>query len=216
MRPKAGITREERKLLVEMGVTKNVMSKIDNASNHTDGERALTDAKAVCRKGFRVLALECHPDHNQHLSEKEIGEKSERFKRMKSAHDKFLESRYQGQRTSNTRRAAANFDPFGFYTSANQEMDDDLRYWDDPIMRNFMSMKRQQERRQRVSAEDILEEHRKRQFWHSQGLDYDKMKKQAEAKPPEKVVMLADRKGVWYPERGRWILRTSRPKKSTK
>jgi hypothetical protein len=210
VRPKKAITRAERKLLVEMGVTREVMGTIEGASNNTDGEQALANAKAICRKGFRSAALECHPDHNQHLPEKEIKKKSERFKRMKSAHDKFLESRYQGQQGTNTRRAAADFDPFGFYPN----VDDELRYWDDPLMRNFMRMKRQEQKRRARDPVDILEEMRKRAHWKKLGLDYDEMKRREEAKPKEKVVKLPDGKGIWYPERGRWILQTKRPKKS--
>jgi hypothetical protein len=212
VRPRKAITTAERKLLVEMGVTQEVMSAIDSASNYTDGEKALTNAKIICRKGFRSAALECHPDHNQHLTEKEIEKKSERFKSMKAAHDKFLESRYQGQQSTNTRRAATDFDPFGFYS----DVDDELRYWNDPIMRNFMRMKRAEEKRRAQDPVDILEEMRKRAHWKKLGLDYDEMKKREQAKPKEKVVALADNKGVWYPERGRWILQTKRPKKSGK
>lgn len=207
------MTREVRECLSEMGVTEEVMAKIRSASNHTEGQKALDEAKEVCRRGFKTVAMEYHPDRNQHLEEKEREQKSRRFKRMKSVHDDFLRSRYRGPRRTNTRKGSGNFDPFGFYAAADQDLEDDLRYWNDPLLRNFMRMKRAEEGRRKARYAEVIEETKKRIYWQNLGLDYDEMRAQ-ESK--EKVVVLAGKKGVWYPERSRWILRTSRPGKSSK
>lgn len=199
-----------------MGVTDEVMAKVRAASNHTDGNKALDEAKDICRRGFKSAAMNYHPDLHQHLPADELAEKSEQFKQLKSVCDDYLESRYQGPRASNTRRAASNFDPFGFQAAANQEMDDDLRYWDDPLLRNFMRAKRAAERDRAQRYGTSFEERKKRIYWNNLGLDYDEMKAREARKPKEKVVALAGNKGVWFPERGRWILKTCRPKKSPK
>ena len=210
MKRKTGMTREVRECLAEMGVTTEVMAKVRAASNHTEGKIALDEVKDICRKGFKVAARDYHPDLNHHLSEEERLEKAERFKRLRSVHDDFLKSRYRGPRKSNTRRAATDFDPFGFHTAARQDLEDDLRYWDDPVVRNFVKRKREVERQRAAEFSTIYEDAKKRIYWEKMGLNYDEIKRKA---PKEKVMTLAGHKGVWYPERGRWILQTKRPKK---
>jgi curved DNA-binding protein CbpA len=211
LRPKGVITKAHRKLLVELGVDEKVWAKINAASNHTDGQRIYDEAKEVCRKGYKAAALRYHPDVNQQLSDDERSKKESHFKLLKEAFEVFGESRYQGN-SSNTRRASSDFDPFGFQGVADTQMEDDLRYWNDPLMRNFMRMKRQQEQVRRESAASVMEDYAKREFWRSMNLDYDKMKGREAAKPPEKVLTLAGNKGVWYPDRSKWV-KTERPKK---
>lgn len=112
---KTGMTSEVRECLAEMGVTDEVLAKVKSASNHTDGEKLLAEAKETCRKGFRAIAGRYHPDQNQHLPPNELKAKEERFKRLRSVHDSFLESRYRGPERSRTQMGADDFDPFGFY-----------------------------------------------------------------------------------------------------
>lgn len=126
MNKRTGMSREVRECLAEMGVTEEVFAKIRSASNHTDGERLLDEAKEICRKGFRTVARLYHPDLNEHLPPNERKTKEERFKRLRSVYDSFLESRYRGPRRSNTQMGANNFDPFGFY-SADSAFEDVLR-----------------------------------------------------------------------------------------
>jgi len=112
---KTGMTNEVRACLAEMGVTDEVLANLKTASNHTDGQKLLDEAKEICRKGFRAVAKIYHPDLNQHLPVDERKAKEERFKRLRSVHDSFLESNYRGPVRSNTQMGADNFDPFGFY-----------------------------------------------------------------------------------------------------
>lgn len=144
------MTNEVRECLAEMGVTEAVFVRIRTASNHTDGERLLDEAKEICRKGFRSVASKYHPDQNQHLQPDEIKAKEERFKRLRSVHDSFLESRYRGPRRSKTQMGAANFDPFGFHPDAEEI----LRYWSDP---DLVQRVREARRRERIRwAQEIL------------------------------------------------------------
>ena len=212
MRPKGVITKAHRKLLVELGVDGKVWAKINAASNHTDGQKLYDEAKEICRKGYKDAALRYHPDVNQHLSDDDRGKKEAHFKLLKDAFETFGDSRYQGNTRTNTRRAAANFDPFGFSATADAHMEDDLRYWDDPIVRGFMRHKRQQENLRRESVASVMEDYAKREYWRKMGLDYDDLKSKEDAKPKEKVLTLAGSKGVWYPDRSKW-LKTERPKK---
>lgn len=113
MRPKStGMTPEVRECLAEMGVTEEVFAKIRACSNHTDGDKALEEAKQICKAGFRAIATKYHPDHNQHLPPDELKVKEERFKRLRSIHDSFLESRYRGPERARGQRVAVPFDPF--------------------------------------------------------------------------------------------------------
>lgn len=130
MRKTTGMTPEVRECLAEMGVTEEVFAKIRSASNHTDGGKFLEEAKETCRKGFRAVAANYHPDHNQHLPAEVIKQKEEHFKRLRSIHDSFLESRYRGPRRSATQMGAVNFDPFGFSGLSREAMLDQLRTWD--------------------------------------------------------------------------------------
>jgi len=211
MRHRVGITQAERGLLAEMGVDKTVWSKINAASNHTDGQLAIDEAKAICRKGYKAAAGKYHPDVNQHLPEKERNEKEKHFKLLKAAFEYFTtQYRHQWPR-SNTRRAAHNFDPFGFQGSYDQKLEDELRFWNDPNALNFMRIKREQERQQRADI-NYLEQIRKRELWRSMGLNYDEMMRRDRAKPPERITTLAGGSGVWYQDRSVWT-KTARPKK---
>ena len=209
MKRKTGMTAEVRKCLAEMGVTEAVMAKVRAASNHTDGQIALDEAKEICRKGFRTVALKYHPDHNQGLPPEEIEKKSQQFKRMKSIHDDFMKAKFVGSRRR-ARKAAANFDPFGYAAYGNETLDDELRYWNDPIMLNFVRMKRDREYRTRSA---IIDELKKREFWGKHGLDYDEMRRRD---ANGRTVTLAGGKGVYFPDKGRWVTQTRRPKKSDK
>lgn len=151
------MTDEVRECLAEMGVTEEVFAKVKSASNHTDGAKFLEEAKEVCRKGFRAIAASYHPDHNQHLPAEEIKTKEERFKRLRSVHDSFLKSRYVGRSRSNTRPAARNFDPLGFYGRRREDMEDDLRFWGNPIMREAVRKQREADRARLIRmAQEIL------------------------------------------------------------
>jgi len=210
-RSRPGITKAERILLDEMGVTQVVWDKVNKCSNHSDGMAALDDAKAICRKGYKVAAGKYHPDVNQHLSEEDRNKKEDHFKLLKSAFEYFTgEYRHQWAR-SNTRRATTNFDPFGFQHVSDANLEDELRHWSDPNVLNFIRLKREQERQQQADL-SYMEQIRKQELWATMGLDYHEMMRRERAKPPEKVLALADNKGVWYPDRSRWV-KTERPKK---
>jgi DnaJ-class molecular chaperone len=142
------MTPEVRECLAEMGVTEEVFAKIRACSNHTDGEKALDEAKQICKAGFRVIATKYHPDHNQHLPSEELKTKEERFKRLRSIHDSFLESRYRGPQRAHGQRIAVPFDPF------KGEMSD-LALMD--LLRNWH---RQESERERIARE---REERRRQ-----------------------------------------------------
>lgn len=159
MRKTTGMTPEVRECLAEMGVTQDVFAKIRSASNHTDGTKFLDEAKDICRKGFRAVAATYHPDHNQHLPASEIATKEERFKRLRSVHDSFLESRYRGPRRSNTQMGAINFDPFGFSAMSREEMIDQLRHWQSP--ENLRKIAQEREAR-RARAIQIMQDAIKR------------------------------------------------------
>jgi hypothetical protein len=157
MRRVVGMTDEVRECLAEMGVTEEVFVKVRSASNHTDGAKLLEEAKETCRKGFRAIASSYHPDHNQHLPEGDIKLKEERFKRLRSVHDSFLKSRYIGRRRSNARPAADNYDPFGFYGRRQEDMEDDLRFWGDPILRDAIRKQREADRARLIRmAQEIM------------------------------------------------------------
>ena len=159
MKKTTGMTDEVRECLAEMGVTADVFAKVRSASNHTDGAKFLDEAKEICRKGFRAVATTYHPDHNQHLPPNEIKAKEERFKRLRSVHDSFLESRYRGPRRSSTQMGARNFDPFGFGAMSREAMIDQLRHWDSP--EELAKIARYREER-RARAIEILQQAIKR------------------------------------------------------
>lgn len=214
-RHRTGLTKRERNLLDEMGVTQAVWDKINKCSNHTEGLAALVNAKVVCRDGYRVAAMKYHPDTNQHLSEEDLKKKEDHFKLLKAAFEYFTDEYRHQWPMSNTRRAATNFDPFGFQSVADANTEDILRNWgssDDELMRNFRRMKRAQERQNQADL-DHLESFRKREMWASMGLDYDEMMKREAAKPKEVVTVLANNKGVWYRDRSVWKKTTRPPKK---
>lgn len=157
MRRVTGMTDEVRACLAEMGVTEEVFAKIKAASNHTDGSKLLDEAKEICRRGFRAIATNFHPDHNQHLPPEEIKAKEDHFKRLRSVHDSFLKSTYRGPARSRTQPGAANFDPFGFYTMRQQEMHDDLMYSGNDLARAFLRRKRELEREKLIKmAREII------------------------------------------------------------
>jgi len=193
-----------------MGVTKDVWHKINRSSNHTDGQKALADAKVLCRKGYKEAAGKYHPDVNQHLSEEDRNKKESHFKLLKAAFEYFTVEYLHQWPTSNTRRAATNFDPFGFQHVSDSNLEDELRHWNDPLVRNFIRIKREQERQQQADL-SYMEQIRKQELWASVGLDYDEMMRRERAKPPERVLTLADGKGVWYPDRSIWV-KTERPR----
>jgi len=153
------MTAEVRECLAEMGVTEEVFAKVRSASNHTDGAKFLDEAKEICRKGFRSVATTYHPDHNQHLPAEEIKAKEERFKRLRSVHDSFLESKYRGPRCSNTQMGAVNFDPFGFSAMSREAMIDQLRHWQSP--ENLRKIAQEREAKQ-ARAIQIMQEAIKR------------------------------------------------------
>ena len=197
-----------------MGVTQEVWDKINKCSNHTEGLAALADAKTVCRKGYRVVAMKYHPDTNQHLSEEDLKKKEDHFKLLKAAFEYFTnEYRHQWPR-SNTRRATTNFDPFGFQAVADANTEDILRNWStqNDHVENFRRIMREQER-QAQSDLDLIEKFRKREIWADMGLDYDEMMRREAAKPKEVVTVLANNKGVWYRDRSVWKKTTRPPKK---
>lgn len=198
-----------------MGVTQEIWDKINRCSNHTEGLRKLDEAKEICRKGYRVVAMKYHPDTNQHLPEEELKKKEDHFKLIKAAFEYFTNEYHHQWPRSNTRRAAANFDPFGFQAADDANLEEVLRNWgepDDVLMRNFRRMKREQQERQAQSDLDVIELLRKRQVWADMGLDYDEMMRREAAKPKETITVLANNKGVWYPDRSVWK-KTTRPKK---
>jgi hypothetical protein len=108
------MTPEVKGCLEEMGVTEEVLAKVRACSNHTDGEKALDEAKQICKAGFKNAARLYHPDLHQHLPPEELKAKSERFLRLRSVHDSFLESKYRGPARARTygQRVAVPFDPF--------------------------------------------------------------------------------------------------------
>lgn len=159
MRKTTGMTPEVRGCLAEMGVTEEVFAKIRAASNHTDGAKFLDEAKEICRKGFRAVAANYHPDHNQHLPPNVIKSKEEHFKRLRSVHDSFLESRYRGPKRSNTQMGSLNFDPFGFSAMSRDQMIDQLRHWQSP--ENLEKLRREREAR-RARAIQIMQDAIKR------------------------------------------------------
>jgi hypothetical protein len=155
MRKGRGMTTEVRECLAEMGVTEAVFEKIRAASNHTDGERELEAAKEICRKGFKAIVSKYHPDQNQHLPLNERKTREERFVRLTSVRDSFLESRYRGPSRSRTQMGAINFDPFGFHRTS--EAEEILRNWDNPHLAAIFKRMRDQERAERLQRfKDIL------------------------------------------------------------
>lgn len=159
MRRVTGMTDEVRECLAEMGVTEEVFAKVRAASNHTDGARLLEEAKETCRKGFRAIASSYHPDHNQHLPADDIKLKEERFKRLRSVHDSFLKSRYRGPTRSRTQMGASNFDIFGFHGRRREEIEDDLRFWGNPVLREAVRKQREADRARLIRmAQEILKD----------------------------------------------------------
>lgn len=155
MRKGNGMTTEVRECLAEMGVTEAVFEKIRAVSNHTDGERELEAAKEICRKGFKAVVAKYHPDQNQHLPPNERKAREERFVRLTSVRDSFLESRYRGPNRSRTQMGAINFDPFGFHRT--REAEEILRHWDNPHLAEVLRRVREQERAERLQRfKDIL------------------------------------------------------------
>jgi hypothetical protein len=147
------MTPEVRECLAEMGVTDEVLAKVRACSNHTDGEKALDEAKEVCRRGFRSVAALYHPDQNQHLPADEIASKNERFMRLRSVHDSFMKSRYRGPRRSNVQRVTINFDPFGYSKAMRERMHDNLRQWNN---QDFQRIAKEREERRRQVLEILL------------------------------------------------------------
>lgn len=147
------MTPEVRECLAEMGVTEEVLAKVRACSNHTDGEKALDEAKEVCKRGFRAIAALYHPDQNQHLPPEELLAKQDRFKRLCSVRDSFLKSRYRGPRRSNVQRVAVNFDPFGYSQAMRDAMHNDLRQWNN---QDFQKIAKEREERRRKAIEILL------------------------------------------------------------
>lgn len=210
MKKKTGITKEVRKGLAEMGVTDAVFATIRSASNHTDGIKALEEAKSICRKGFKEAAMKYHPDRNYHLSEEERGKTTKRFKRLKSIHDDFIKSRYTGARR---RRTGAYAKPYG--PSPNDDIVDDmLRYWNDPEMLNFVRNKRRARQAQRSrEVESIFDE--MAQSSRADLRDLARAARRGYGNPTkakaEKTLTLARMGGIWLTERSKWV-QTQRPK----
>jgi len=147
------MTPEVRECLAEMGVTEEVFAKIKACSNHTDGQKALDEAKEVCKRGFRSIAATYHPDQNQHLPAEEIASKNERFMRLRSIYESFMKSRYRGPRRSNVQRVAINFDPFGYSAAMRNQMQDHLRQWNN---QDFQKISKEREERRRIALEILL------------------------------------------------------------
>lgn len=89
------MTDEVRQCLAEMGITADVVQKLREATSYADGEKLLNEAKEICHKGWRTAAKSYHPDHNQQLPQEEIARKEERFKRLTSVHDSFMDSKFR-------------------------------------------------------------------------------------------------------------------------
>lgn len=150
MRKTTGMTDEVRKCLAEMDVTDEVLAKVRSASNHTDGAKFLDEAKEICKHGFRKIAKKYHPDHNQQLPAEEMMARQERFKRLKSVYESFMESKYRGPRRSNTQMAAQNFDPFGFSAAHREAALNNLRGWHTAAQMAKIEREREEKRRRAI------------------------------------------------------------------
>lgn len=89
------MTAEVRGCLAEMGITEEVIDKMRAAQSQEDGDKLLRAAKEICHKGWRTVARDYHPDHNQQLPKEEIARREERFKRLTSVHDSFMDSKFR-------------------------------------------------------------------------------------------------------------------------
>ncbi len=81
---------EHRDALEEMGITAEVLAYVRKANTQDEGEKRLAEAKLVCKKGFRALALKLHPDVNN-------GE-DKRFRFVKVCYEDFMKAKYKGAR----------------------------------------------------------------------------------------------------------------------
>ena len=149
MRKTTGMTKDVQECLAEMGVTDVVFEKMRSATNAVDGAKILEDAKAACRKGFRAVAAGYHPDHNQHLSPEEIKTKEDRFKRLRSVHDSFLESKYRAPHRDYFASAAADY-----WTGRNSWQHGNH---DDPIIKAFIKQRQAQEAAETQRIQEVLD-----------------------------------------------------------
>ena len=86
---KTGVA-EFAQALADMGVTADMLAAIDKAPNVKEGQRLLEEAKAVCKKGFRKLAMKWHPDVNGGDAKK-----TKNFKFVLKTYEEFIERKYR-------------------------------------------------------------------------------------------------------------------------
>ena len=172
--------KEVKDRLAEMGVTEAKLRHAQAATTQEDGEQRLEDLKAVCKEGFRKLALELHPD----VTGNDL-EKTARFKRLKSVYESFQKAQYKGWRKGRGQPSVTHGlgDLFG-----------DL-YADDPVMRGFWRAKYAQEQRRKDNLSSIFDE----------AIRQAQQQRRAPAKPSKIVHPLAGRKGIWLAHLGRTI-----------
>jgi hypothetical protein len=174
--------KEVKDRLAEMGVTERKLRHAQAATTQEAGEQRLEDLKAVCKEGFRKLALELHPDVTGNDPEK-----TARFKRLKSIYESFQKAQYKGWRKGRAVPRDSFDDLFG------------SAYADDPLMRNFWRLKHEAKQRRKDNLSSIFEE----------ALRQAQQKRHAPAKPtmrqkPSRIVHpLAGRKGIWLAHLGR-------------
>ena len=79
--------------LVEMGVTDEKMSALRESTSQAEGDKKLGELKATCKKGYRAVALELHPDKNE--GDPKQVEKAEKFKWFKGVYEGFLQTTFR-------------------------------------------------------------------------------------------------------------------------
>jgi len=191
-----------RASLAEMGITQKVLDHVQAAESQEEGERRLKEAKAICKKCFHELALTLHPDVNGGDEKK-----TEKFKQMKVAYEGFQDAAYKGWRK---RKGSARF-PDAF----------DQMFVNDPLMANFMRMKAEAMDRQEKRREDMLRNMFLEKLFEGRNMRPRRRgprtrphvgKKKGKVRPIHKATEIADG-NLWYPSKGKWLLKTERPKK---
>ena len=187
----------EQSALTEMGVTKNVIAKIYDAPSKAEGERLFEEAKAICKKGFRSKARTLHPDINGGDEDK-----TRHFKILKEAKEGFIAGSYGNWRKRGASRYADEWD---------------IKFPYNPMMANFM--REEQRRTKQQAMEEEFARQVSRQKVGRPPSDHvptrpRRTRPKAKAKVP--FTYLASKNGIWFPQRGKWILKTERPNKNDK
>lgn len=79
--------------LREMGVTDEKLAAVRAAKSEAACETLFDELKAICKKGYRAIAIKLHPDKNE--GDPKQAEKTEQFKWFNSVYEGFMKAKVQ-------------------------------------------------------------------------------------------------------------------------